>query len=230
MPIIQTVRGAIDPTDFGYALVHEHILCDFIGAAKTGRHRWNPQEVFAAILPKLNAARERDITGFVDCTPGYIGRDPELLRRLSEAADMHILTNTGYYGAADDKFVPAHAFTDTVDELASRWVREWEQGIEDTGIKPGFIKVGVNPVQGQTTDAPNHGLSGMDAKIIRAAARTHKRTQLPIATHTGQGLAHWHRLRSLRRKEWTCPPSSSFTVTPSRIRTTTCKSHRKTPG
>ena len=114
MPIVLTVRGSIYLADFGYTLVHEHILCDFIGSAKTGRHRWNPHKVFAAILPKLNTARERYIPGFVDCTPASIGHDPELLRRLSGAADMHTLTTTDYYEAADDKFVPAHAFTDTV--------------------------------------------------------------------------------------------------------------------
>ena len=57
-----------------------------------------------------------------------------------------MITNTGYYGAAGDKYVPQHAYEETVDQLADRWTGEWEDGIEGTGIRPGFIKGGVDGV------------------------------------------------------------------------------------
>ena len=197
MPKIQTVSGRIDSGDLGFTLTHEHILCDFIGAGETGKHRWNRDEVVAAILPNLKSIRKSGVTGFVDCSPAYIGRDPELLRRLSEEADIHILTNTGYYGAANDKFVPKHAYSESADQLSDRWIREWGEGIDETGIKPGFIKIGVDPQQGAATAAtqssaaagPLFGLSEIDAKLVRAAAKTHRQTGLRIASHTGQGLA-----------------------------------------
>ena len=204
MQLIQTVRGPIDPGELGFTLTHEHILCDFIGAGETGKHRWNPDEVADAILPNLKAIRRSGVTGFADCSPAYIGRDPELLRRLSEEADIHILTNTGYYGAANDKFVPKHAYSETADQLAARWIKEWVNGIEGTGIRPGFIKIGVDRIQdvpmdsisaekaetsGGVVNADNRGLSEIDAKLVRAAAKTHKRTGLRIASHTGQGIA-----------------------------------------
>ncbi len=90
-----------------------------------------------------------------------------------------MVTNTGYYGAAGDKYVPRHAYGETVDQLADRWTGEWEDGIEGTGIRPGFIKSGVD----------SGPLSEIDAKLIRAAARTHLRTGLTIAVHTGGGVA-----------------------------------------
>jgi predicted metal-dependent phosphotriesterase family hydrolase len=185
---IQTVRGRIKPSDFGFALVHEHILVDFIGADKVSPDRYDAEDVFRVMLPKLMGARQRGIMGFVDCTPAYIGRDVRLLRRLADAANMHILTPTGYYGAANDKFVPAHAYTDSVDQLAGRWIIESEKGIDGTDIHPGFIKIGVDPIDSVKNDI-NHGLSEIDAKLVRAAARTHKRTGLPVASHTGQGAA-----------------------------------------
>jgi phosphotriesterase-related protein len=89
------------------------------------------------------------------------------------------LTNTGYYGAAGDKYVPAHAFEESADQLATRWVTEWERGIDDTGIKPGFIKTAVDP-------GP---LSMIDKKLVEAAAKTHLQTGLTIACHTGEGQA-----------------------------------------
>ena len=184
MPTIQTVLGPIDAARFGFALPHEHVLCDFIGADRTGPHRWNPDEVVRTMLPFLKAVRQRGVTGFVDCTPAFIGRDVSVLRRLAEMTGLHIVTNTGYYGAAGDKFLPRHAFTETVDQLADRWTREWERGIDGTGIKPGFVKIGVDPTEGTPPR-----LSDVDAKLVRAAARTSRRTGLPVACHTVQGAA-----------------------------------------
>jgi phosphotriesterase-related protein len=171
-----TVRGPIPADAFGRALPHEHVMVDFVGADQVGRHRYDPDEVFRVMLPYLKAAREQGWTGFVDCTPAYLGRGPELLRRLADAADLHIVTNTGYY---KEPYLPAHAFSDTVDALAERWVREFEEGIEDTGIRPGFIKIAVNP-------GP---LVPIQQKIVRAAARAHRRTGLPVASHTVAGVA-----------------------------------------
>lgn len=176
---IMTVQGEIDASTFGKTLAHEHVMCDFIGADKTGPHRYEPDTVVATMLPHLEAIKGRGFTGFVDCTPDYIGRDAGVLRRLSELTNVHILTNTGYYGAAGDKYVPAHAYEETADQLAARWIREWEQGIGNTGIKPGFIKIGVDP----------GSLSAIDRKLVQAAARTHLQTGLTIACHTGEGQA-----------------------------------------
>jgi len=187
---IMTVRGPIPAAEFGKVLVHEHAMCDFIGAGETGRHRYNPDVVIETMLPFLQALKERGFTGFVDCTPAYIGRDAEVLQRLAELTNLHILTNTGYYGAAGDKFVPSHAFTETADQLAARWVKEWEQGIDGTNIKPGFIKIGVDP-------GP---LSEIDRKLVQAAAKTHLQTGLPIACHTGEAQAALDVLENVRRE------------------------------
>jgi phosphotriesterase-related protein len=176
---VMTVRGPIAAAALGKTLPHEHILCDFIGAEKTGKHRYDPKDVVALMRPRLHEVKERGYTGFVDCTPAYIGRNAEVLKSLAELEEIHILTNTGYYGAADDKFLPPHAFTETADQLADRWAAEWRDGIEGTGIRPGFIKIGVDP-------GP---LSDVDRKLVEAAARTHLRTGLTVACHTGEGRA-----------------------------------------
>ncbi len=177
--IIMTVRGPIPASTFGKALVHEHVMCDFIGAAKTGPHRYNPDDVVNTMLPFLQILKQRGFAGFVDCTPAWLGRDAKVLLRLADSTDLHILTNTGYYAAANDKFLPSHAFTESADQLAAHWVREWEQGVDGTGIKPGFIKIGVDKGL----------LSYIDRKIVQAAAKTHLKTGLTIACHTGDAQA-----------------------------------------
>jgi phosphotriesterase-related protein len=174
-----TVRGPLSPAAFGRVLVHEHVLVDFIGADAIGPGRYDPGEAFDVAIPFLRRARQLGCRGFVECTPAYLGRDPRLLVRLATAADLHVLTNTGYYGAANDRYVPRHAHDDSADALADRWTREWTDGIDATRIRPGFIKTGVDA-------GP---LSPIDLKLIQAAARTHVRTGLTIASHTGDTRA-----------------------------------------
>ncbi len=184
---IQTVRGLIPAEKFGLALPHEHVLCDFIGAEKTGPHRWNSDEVAQTMLPHLKAVRMQGVTGFVDCTPAFIGRDVRLLRRLAEATGLHIVTNTGLY---KEPFLPPYAFTETEDQLAGRWVAEFKKGIDGSGIRPGFIKIAVNP-------GP---LIPVQQKIVKAAARASRRTGMLIACHTAHGGAALETIALLQKE------------------------------
>ena len=175
--VIQTVRGPIRPDQLGTTLIHEHILVDFIGADKTSPTRWKHEEVIAKVLPYLLEIKQLGYQSLVECTPAFLGRDPILLQKLSEQTGLHLLTNTGYYAAAGNKFLPPHAFTETTEQLATRWTREFKDGIDGTGIRPGFIKISVN--------APGGKLDETDRKIVRTAALTHRQTGLVIASHTG---------------------------------------------
>lgn len=171
-----TVTGTIPASKMGTTLAHEHILVDFIGADSTGYHRWDRGEVVEKVLPFLTEVKELGVQTFLECTPAYLGRDPVLLKTLSQKTGLQILTNTGYYGARNNKFVPARAFKETVDQIAEGWIEEWEKGIEDSGIRPGFIKIAVDR---------DDTLAAMHQKIVKAAARTHLKTGLTIASHTG---------------------------------------------
>jgi predicted metal-dependent phosphotriesterase family hydrolase len=177
-PHLMTVAGPIDAASAGLALSHEHVLVDFIGADQSGPHRYNVDTVFEKVSPHLTRAHELGARLFIECTPEYLGRDPKLLQRLGESTKLHILTNTGLYGAREGKFLPPYAATENAEQLAARWIAEARDGIEGTGIRPGFIKCGVN------TDAE---LSPVDQKLVEAAAIAHRATGLTIAVHTGLG-------------------------------------------
>lgn len=177
-PYTYSVQGKIAVSKLGPALVHEHVLVDFIGADKISPDRWRHDEVIRKVLPYLLEIKQRGIQTLVECTPAFIGRDVILLKKLSELSGLNILTNTGYYGASDNKYLPKWAFTETAEQLAARWITEFEKGIEGTGIRPGFIKTGVN----------NGKLSELHQKLIRAAALTHLKTGLTICSHTGPAL------------------------------------------
>jgi phosphotriesterase-related protein len=187
--IVMTVNGSIRPGDMKFTLTHEHILVDFIGAEKYSHDRYNTDEVFLVALPFLKDVRSRGCSTFIDCTPNYLGRDAGLLKRLAKASGLHIITNTGYYGAQNDKFLPKNAFGETATEIAARWTNEWKNGINGTGIKPGFIKTGVDKTP----------LTPTQVKIIEAAALTHLDTGLTIAIHTGDGKAAREQIRILSK-------------------------------
>ena len=174
--IIMTVNGPLNPEELGTSLPHEHFLVDFIGADSTGYHRWNRDTVISKVLPYLLEARRAGVNTIIECTPAFLGRDPELLQRLSLLSGVNIITNTGYYGAINNKALPASAFSASADQLAEIWVNEWLKGIDATRIRPGFIKIAVSD---------DSILSPVHEKLVRAAARAHLKTGLTINAHTG---------------------------------------------
>lgn len=176
---VLTVSGPVAPEKLGPTLVHEHVLVDFIGADQVDPSRYDADQVFAVALPHLEAVKKRGFRTLFEATPAYLGRDPALLRRLAEASGLQIVTNTGYYGAAKDKHVPPQAYREAPEQLAARWTREFREGIDGTGVRPGFLKIGVDA-------GP---LSHIDRKLVDAGALCHLETGLTIGVHTGNGEA-----------------------------------------
>ena len=103
-------------------LVHEHVMVDFVGADQIRPGRYDRDEVFRIARPKLEEVRRLGCRRLIECTPKFLGRDPELLARLSDAVGIEIWSNTGLYGAANHKFLPAFVRSETPAQLAKRWV------------------------------------------------------------------------------------------------------------
>jgi phosphotriesterase-related protein len=184
------VNGVISSDKLGQTLIHEHILVDFIGAKEYSMQRWDDEKVIAKVIPYLKELRDAGCNTIVDCTPNYLGRDVALLKRLSDLSGLNIITNTGYYGGSDNKYLAGHVFNETPQQLSVRWVREWSEGIDGTGIKPGFMKISVNPEK----------LSDVSKKLVHAAAITHLQTGLTIASHTGPAIAALEEIEILKRE------------------------------
>jgi phosphotriesterase-related protein len=128
------------------------------------------------MAPHLHALRDRGVTGFIDCSPMCLGRDPLVLLRLSLLTGLHILTNTGLY---KEPYLPQEVFSMSAEAIADRWITEWREGIDGTGIRPGLIKIAVNPGR----------LLPVQRTIVRAAAIAHQATGLLVVAHTGDSVA-----------------------------------------
>jgi phosphotriesterase-related protein len=171
---MMTVNGLVSSDRFGIILPHEHIMSTF-GADPARYPDYPVERLLAQVLPYLAKVKDLGVGAIADCTTAFFGRHPELLRRIAQESGLHLLTNTGYYAARKNRYVPAHAFEETAEKIAARWVREFEDGIDETGIRPGFIKIAIEA----------EPLSEMEIKLVQAAVLAHLQTGLVIQTHTG---------------------------------------------
>jgi phosphotriesterase-related protein len=96
-----------------------------------------------------------------------------LLKDLSSRTGLNIVTNTGWYRPP---LIPPLAYELTEDQIADLWAGEYINGIGDTGVRPGFIKIALN--------GPVPRPEPVSVKILRAAIQTSKRTGMPIVSHT----------------------------------------------
>ena len=183
--VIQTVEGRKKAWEIKGGLTHEHVVTNFIGAKEI---KESPAEentiAISSIHPSMNALKTLGINTLFECTPRYIGRDVLLLKVLSEKTGMHIVTNTGWYAAVEKRYLPVEAFSWNENQIAANWENEFLVGIENTGIKPGFIKLGVGDGR----------LDTVEAKLLRAAILVSHKTGMSIAVHTGDGAAAKHEL------------------------------------
>ena len=187
--LIQSVTGPVTFSPGEIWLSHEHLLVDFIGADSIDPKRWNHDSVIKATRNYLEEIKQHHVKFFVDATPAYLGRDVLLLEKIAKRTGLTIITNTGFYGAVNNKYVPSLAFGRTAEELAAIWINEYKNGIEGTTVKPGFIKISVDA---------SDTLDTIDQKLVRAAAITHLQTGLTIASHTGEAKGLWPQLKILK--------------------------------
>ena len=168
-----TVAGSITPDQLGTCLIHEHLMSTF-GDEPRYDPNYDEAALFAQVVPYLKHVKQLGAKSIFECTGAYFGRDVRLLQQLAQRSGVQIITNTGYYGAANDRYVPPHAYQESAEAIARRWITEFEQGIDDTDVRPGFIKIALD----------GGPVSEIDAKLVRAAALTHAATGLTMACHT----------------------------------------------
>jgi len=200
-PLIQEIKGAYELASDKIWLTHEHVLVDFIGADSIQPNTWNHDSIIKEVIPYFEELKEFNVNYFVDATPNYLGRDVLLLEKIANKTGIRIITNTGLYGARNNKFIPQYALEMAVNDLAEMWINEYENGINKTSIKPGFIKIGVDN---------SDSLHTMHQKLVKAAALTHLKTGLTIASHTGKAMNLWPQLKIL--KEMGVSPESFIWV------------------
>jgi len=167
---VTTVLGPIRAEDLGPTCMHEHLWIDNgLKFDDDFSVLLNEEGMVLEELAHLQRAGGRTV---VEVTPEDLGREPAVLRRLSEASGLNIVMGSGYYLEGTFRHVP-QVFKLGTAELAKVIIAEIEEGVD--GVRPGIIgEIGSNFPY----------LSPAEERVFRASARAHRRTGLPITTHT----------------------------------------------
>jgi phosphotriesterase-related protein len=134
-----------------------------------------------AATESLRLTKASGVDTLVDLTAIGQGRNVARVAAIAAGTGLNVLVATGIY-AFDKlpKFFSARGPGTTnggPEPVEAFFVREITEGIAGTGIKAAVIKC--------ATDVP--GVTEDVGTILRAAARAHRRTGVPISTHTDAG-------------------------------------------
>lgn len=199
MQHVMTVRGAVDPEQIGPTLTHEHLFIDTrdrwdaseldepeLGAMPfEARFRTAARWSWRAFLDDLHQSPDTDYeliaeeagefaraggSCIVDLTNVGLSPQPLALRRLSEDTGLHVVAGCGVYVHPRH---PEWVEGASVEELEQRLLRDVEQGLDGTDVRPGIIgEIGTSAE-----------LEPCEERVLRAAARVAGRTGLPINVH-----------------------------------------------
>ena len=176
--IASTVRGPKPVSDLGITLAHEHIAIDTTPHQRVGNSRSLPRLLLDytsgdAVTEALHRFKLSGGTSIMEATPAGCGRNPLKLRELSDKLDLHIICATGWYREENH---PSDILTLGVSGRTDILIRELALGIDDTGIRPGFLKVAAS--QEPTPE---------EEVTVRAAARAQREAGVGLALHITKG-------------------------------------------
>ena len=171
MATIQTATGPIDTGRLGFTLMHEHIYVLSEGVNASFPQLWDRDARIKQAVEALSAAKTRGIETIVDLTVLGLGRNIPLVSEIAKQSGMNVIVATGLYTYDE---LPHYFQLRSVDHMAGLFVHDIETGIQDTNIRAGVLKCATDQ-QGVT--------QGVE-KVLRAVARAHRRTGVPISTHT----------------------------------------------
>lgn len=170
--------------------MHEHVFVLSAEIMQNFPEPWGDEDTRVAdAIARLNELNSRGVDTIVDLTVIGLGRYIPRIQRVAAQTKLHIVVATGVYTYND---VPMYFhFQGPGTELggpefmADMFVRDIEEGIAGTGVRAAILKC--------ATDQP--GVTPGVERVLRAVAQAHRRTGVPISTHT-----HAHTERGLEQQ------------------------------
>lgn len=173
MTQVNTVTGPIDSSLLGRTLIHEHVLIGFPGWYMDARApAFKRAEAMERVVDAFQQLHGHGVKTVIDPCPMDLGRDVEFLAEVSQKSGVNLICATGAY--VEDMGVTWTFRHLPVEAITEAFCREIEDGVADTGIRCGVIKIATG--DGQVTD--------YERKVLTAAARAAKLTGVPLISHT----------------------------------------------
>lgn len=161
--------GPTSASALGRVLPHEHILCNMFRVTRQRPHyMMDPNEA----IHDLREFRAVGGATVVDCTNGGLGRDPAAISRISQETGVHIIMGSGWYR---EPFYEQDLNRMSTRTLTALLLDDIDNGVE--GIRPGVIgEIG----------ADREWLSGVEERVLRAAARAQNASGLGLILHASR--------------------------------------------
>jgi len=157
--------------------MHEHVFVLDPDIQNNFEAGWNEEERMTDAVEKLNGLYAAGIGTMVDMTVVGLGRYIPRVKSLAMTTKLNIIVATGLYTFDEVPgwfaYRPPSA-TGNVDIMVELFVKDISEGIGDTGIRAGVLKC--------ATDEP--GVTAGVERVIRAVAKAHRITGVPISTHS----------------------------------------------
>ena len=207
MTIVNTVLGEISSGDLGVVLMHEHLYANNSGwwhcpSCKKRMHlaeekvnigilsdlRMDPfvnkdnlvLDDVDCVIKELIEYRELGGKTIVDPTNIGIGRDPKIIKKISEATDLNIILGSGFYLEPTH---PAYVKKMNEEDISQLIQKEYFEGIDDSDVKIGIVgEIGISK---DFTDE--------ERKVLVGASRAAAIAGIPLSVH----LPGWERLGGL---------------------------------
>jgi phosphotriesterase-related protein len=176
---VQLTDGTVEVSALGKTLIHEHVLVGMPG--------WNMDlkapkfirsEAMARAVDRIQELHAYGCNSMIDPCPMDIGRDAEFIAEVAQRSGINIVCATGVYNEFEG--MPYTFRTMPAEDILELYLKEITEGIGDTGIKAGVIKIATH---GEPTE--------YERKMISVATQASLLTGAPIISHT-QLASHGH--------------------------------------
>ncbi len=179
MTTVETIRGPIETGALGPTLMHEHVFVLSPEILQNHPEFWDEEERVTDAVAKLDELKGRGIDSIVDPTVIGLGRYIPRLQRIAEQTELNIVAATGLYTYNDLPFFfrlrpGPGALVEGPEPMVAMFVEDITEGIAGTGVKAAIIKCATDEL----------GLTPGVERVLRACARAHRETGVPITTHT----------------------------------------------
>lgn len=171
---LYTTLGLIGRDRLGVILPHEHVFVDLRTPDQPGYAEADVAEVVALMAPRIEEIKDRGVVALVECSTTGVGRRADFDLAVSRATNFPLVVPTGSY--REPWITPFVREAD--DATLEAWMyRELTERLVEADYRAGWIKL----------SAGNDGLTRLEERILRAAARAAIRTGALIGSHTQRG-------------------------------------------
>jgi len=190
MATVETVKGSIETPALGVTLMHEHVFVLSTEILQNFPATWGDEEKRVAdAITRLGELKSRGVDTIVDLTVIGLGRYIPRIKRVADATELNIVVATGVYTYNDVPMYFHFQGPGTTlggpELMTDMFVKDIQEGIAGTGVKAAILKCATDEL----------GVTPGVERVLRAVAQAHRRTGVPISTHT-----HAHTRRGLEQQ------------------------------